>query len=45
MTKDERALEALLILAFRTELTDKEIEEFFTEPIQLSEEFKKEIEN
>ncbi len=45
MTKDERALEALLALAFRIELTDKEIEEFFAEPVQLSEEFKKEIEN
>ena len=45
ISKDERALEALLALAFRIELTDKEIEKFFAEPVQLSEELKIEIEN
>ena len=46
VNNDERALEALLALAFRAELTDnKEIEKFFAEPAQLSKELKKEIEN
>lgn len=36
MNKEERALEALLALAFRTNLTDKEINEFFSKPAQLS---------
>ena len=31
MTKDERALEALLALAFKTPLTEKEIEQLFDE--------------
>lgn len=43
MNKNNRALEALLALAFRTPLSDKEIEEFFSEPVDLPEELKKRI--
>ncbi len=35
-TKDQRALEALLALAFRQELTDKEAVRLFNEPVSLS---------
>jgi len=43
MNKDDRALEALLALAFRTPMNDKEIEEFFSKPPNLPKELKKEI--
>ena len=38
MNKEDRALEALLALAFETELTNEEIEELFSKPVQLSKE-------
>ncbi len=45
MNKNDRSLEALLALAFRTPLSEKEIEEFFSEPVDLPEELKKEIDS
>jgi hypothetical protein len=45
MNKEERALEALLTLAFRTELTNEEINEFFSKPVQLSKEDEEMIKN
>lgn len=45
MNKEERALEALLALAFRTELTDEEINELFSKSPQLSKEDKEMIKN
>jgi len=45
MNKEEKALEALLTLAFKIELTDEEIEEFFEEPVNLSIEDKNIIDN
>ena len=45
MNKEEKALEALLTLAFKTELTNKEIEKFFKRPVNLSKEDKKIIDN
>ena len=45
MNKENRALDALLALAFRTELTDEEINELFSKPAQLSEEDEEMIKN
>ena len=45
MNKEERALEALLALAFRTDLTNEEINELFSKPAQLSEEDEEMIKN
>ena len=45
MNKEERALDALLALAFRTDLTDEEVNELFSKPVQLSEEDEKMIKN
>ena len=45
MNKEDRALEALLALAFRTDLTDKEINELFSKPAQLSKEDEEMIKN
>ena len=44
-TKDQRALEALLALAFRQELTEEEIVRLFDEPVVLSKEDKAVLEN
>ena len=38
MNKEDRALENLLTLSFRTDLTDEEVNELFSKPVQLSKE-------
>ena len=45
MNNEEKALEALLTLSFRTKLTNKEIEELFSKPAQLSKKDKEMIKN
>jgi hypothetical protein len=45
MNKEDRALEALLALAFRTDLTDEEVNELFSKPVQLSKEDEEMIRN
>lgn len=45
MNKEERALDALLALAFRTDLTNEEINELFSKPPQLSKEDEEMIRN
>ena len=45
MNKNEKALEALLTLAFKTELTNEEINEFFSKPANLSEKDEEIIKN
>lgn len=45
MNKDNKALEALLALAFRTPLSDKEIEKLFSKPADLPEKLRKEVDS